>query len=730
MAPDDTRDASTATTRKVEIEDLYRFRLLSDPQVSPNGNSVAYVQTRLRKKKNDYASNIWLLPLDGSGEPVKFTGSDKRDYYPRWSPDGEQLAFISTRSGKPQAWVIRAGGGEARQLTKSKHAVTDLVWSPDGRWIVFVAPVDNEEDKRRAAEGKDGKNGKSKGSSDGDSEAREPGYTGEEGLPGAILPAGEWEEDGDEEAGADDKGDHAKEVTWVHFKADGAGMLERRQHLFIVPSKGGTAKQLTEGDWNAAVPRWSPDGTQLAFLANQESDADYFNIQDIFVLPIDESGAAGEQRRITNHDCHIGNMEWLRDGSGFVVFAHSRILEAAFSTNEQVWTISLTGMKNRLTENFDRSAANIVNSDLRSAAGELRPRLNADGSVVYFMVTNGGACQVFSVPTAGGEVTQVVGGEREVLNFSVGPDGLVFVATDWNTPNDLYYAAPGGDERRLTDVNADIVPQLEIARPEQFELETAPGVTVEGWILRPPDFDLAQKYPLVLEIHGGPHTSYGYPYFHEFQVLAARGYVVLYTNPRGSQGYGQAFSDAIISDWGGVDYEDIMACVDHVIGMGFIDEERLGVTGGSYGGYMTGWIIGHTHRFKAAVASRMVSNLHSAWGSGDFTWRLWNFEMEGDPYKRSQLYLERSPVTYAEQIRTPLLITHAIDDLRCNIEQADQMYTALKVFKRDVKMVRFPSGGHDISRSGKPTLRVERLQHIAGWFDKYLQPDDDSVEQE
>ncbi|HYP18939.1 MAG TPA: S9 family peptidase [Chloroflexia bacterium] len=726
MAADDMTDTSEAATRKVEIEDLYRFRLLSDPQVSPDGRAVAYVQTRLRKKKNDYASNIWLLPLDGAGEPGRFTGSDKRDYYPRWSPDGSQLAFISTRSGKPQAWVIRAGGGEARQLTRSKHPVTDLVWSPDGKWIVFVSPVDNEEDKRRAEEGKKDKAGKDSGS---DSEAREPGYTGEEGLPGGILPAGEWEEDSEEDAGAEDKGDHAKEITWMHFKADGAGLLERRQHLFIVPSKGGTARQLTEGDWNAATPRWSPDGRQLAYIANQEADADYFNIQDIFVLPIDEEGAAGEQRRVTDHDCAIGNMEWLRDGSGFVVFAHSRIQEAAFSTNMQVWTVSLTGMKNRLTEGFDRSAANIVNSDLRSAAGELRPRLSADGSTAYFMVTNGGACQVFSVPTAGGEVTQVVGGNREVLNFSVAPGGIVFVATEWNRPNDLYFAATGGEQRRLTDVNADIVPQLQISEPEQFELETAPGVRVEGWILKPPGFDPAQKYPLIVEIHGGPHTSYGYPYFHEFQVLAARGYVVLYTNPRGSQGYGQEFSDAIISDWGGVDYEDIMACVDHVVGLGYVDEERLGVTGGSYGGYMTGWIIGHTQRFKAAVASRMVSNLHSAWGSGDFTWRLWNFEMEGDPYKRTELYIERSPVTYAHEMRTPLLITHAADDLRCNIEQADQMYTALKVLKRDVKMVRFPSGGHDISRSGKPTLRVERLQHIAGWFDKYLQPDSESSEE-
>lgn len=709
-----------ATRRKVEIEDLYRFRLVSDPQVSPDGRMVAFVQIRLRKKKNDYASNIWLVPVDGSRGPEKFTGSEKRDYFPRWSPDGEQLAFISTRSGKPQIWVIGARGGEARQLTRGKHPVTDLVWSPDGRWIVFVSPVDNEDDVRRAEEEKKGQSAKPSG----DSEAREPGYTGEEGLPGAILPAGEWEEDTDDEVGYEEKGDHAKVITWMHFKADGAGLLERRQHLFIVPSKGGKPRQITEGDWNAATPRWSPDGAQIAFLANTEPDADYLNIQDIFVMPVGSDGEPGEQRRVTDHDSALGGLEWLPEGSGFAVFAHSRIQEAALSTNVQVWTISLTGMKNRLTEGFDRSAGNWVNSDLRSSAGEIRPRVSADGSLVYFMATNGGTCQVFSVPTTGGDVATVVGGNWQVLNFGLAEDGVVFAASDATTPNDLYFSATSGEERRLSDVNRDVLAQLLLSEPVQFELETAPGITVEGWILRPPDFETGQKYPLVLQVHGGPHTSYGYPYFHEFQSMAAAGYVVLYTNPRGSQGYGQVFSDAIISDWGGVDYEDIIACLDHTIAQGYVDEERLGVAGGSYGGYMAGWAIGHTQRFKAAVASRMVSNLHSAWGSGDFTWRLWNWEFEGDPREREKLYLERSPITYANEMHTPLLITHAADDLRTNIEQGDQMYTTLKVLKRDVKMVRFPSGGHNISRSGKPSLRVERLQHIVEWFDKYLKADE------
>lgn len=720
-APDMSNPAAQAggSKHKVEISDLYRFRLIADPQVSPDGKTAAYVQIRLRKKPNDYASNIWLAPTDGSEEARKFTGSDKRDTSPRWSADGKQLAFLSTRSGKAQVWTIRTDGGEAQQITRGKHSVSELAWSPDGKWIAYISAVDNDEDRQRAEDAR--KSGKSDPETEASHEGRDPGgVESEEGLPVTPRGLGEWEEDAEEEERGEDKGEHARIITWTHFKADGAGLLERRQHLFIVPSGSGKARQLIEGDWNASTPRWSPDGKQLAYLANVEPDADYTNIRDIFAIPLD-NGTPGESRRVTNHDSALATFDWLPDGNGFYATGHQRIEEGALGSNLQVWAISNAGEITKLTESFDRSAVDVVNSDLRSSAGEVRPRISRDGTQIYFMATNGGNCQVFAVPVAGGEVRQVIGGDRQVLNFGLAESSVIFDATTPTLPNDLFAAdLDGGNERKLTNVNADVLSELEFSEPHLFAIETAPGITVEGWLMMPYGYQAEQKYPMVLQIHGGPHTAYGNAYFHEFQILCARGYIVLYTNPRGSQGYGQDFTDAILSDWGGVDYDDIMACVDYAIGTGSVDEERLGVGGGSYGGYMSGWIIGHTQRFKAAVASRMVSNLYSAWGSGDFTWRLWNWELQGTPQDRMALYMERSPISYVNEIKTPLLITHAADDLRCQIEQGDQMYTALKVLKRAVKMVRFPSGGHDVSRSGKPSLRTERLEQIAGWFDQYL----------
>ncbi len=711
--------------RKIEIEDLYRFRLVGDPQVSPDGRMVAFVQTRLRKKKNDYASNIWLMPADGSDEATKFTGSDQRDMLPRWSPKGDQIAFLSTRSGKPQIWVIKVAGGEARQLTRVKRGVGEFEWSPDGQWIVFATTVDNEEDKRLAEEAKakggEGEKGQEKGQS-ADSENTQPGTGSQGDLLARPMPPGEWEEDEETEEALEekDKGDHARVFTRVHIKAEGAGYLERRQHLFIIPARGGAPKQLTEGDWDAAAPRWTPDGKQLAFLANQEPDAEYLNITDIFVMPVAD-GEAGPQRRITNHDTAIMGMGWLPLGEGFAAFGHKRVNEGALGTNVDVYNVSLDGQMRNLTEGFDRSAGHWGNSDMRGHAGELRPRFSKNGSTIYFLVTNGGGVHVFSVPVSGGEVKQVIGGDRQVLDFGLAEDGIVFAATTDTLPNDLFRADFDGDnERKITDVNRDVLGELALSEPREFWVERPGGVRVQGWMLMPYGYEEGKKYPLVLEIHGGPHTSYGGAYFHEFQLLAAQGNIVMFTNPRGSQGYGQEFLDAITNDWGGVDYDDLMACVDHAIEQGLADEERLGVAGGSYGGYMTAWAIGHTQRFKAAVAMRLISNVYSAWGSGDGTWILWNWEFQGTPQERTALYLERSPITYVAEIRTPLLLTHSADDLRANVEQADELYTALKVLKRDVKMVRFPSGGHEISRSGKPSLRVDRLKHILDWFEQHL----------
>ena len=711
--------------RPVEIDDLYRIRLVSDPQVSPDGATIAFVLTRLRQQKDDYAANIWLVPTDGSTSPRKFTGSDGRDTSPRWSPNGEELAFVSTRSGKPQIWVIPTGGGEARKLTRLKHGVQEIEWSPGGEWIAFTAKVEGDSEAG-------GHSKESNGESHPDnSENRDPGNASEEGLTSPqARTAGEWEED-DQDEESEEKGDKGKDkskdgvrlIERLHYKADGVGYLDGRSHLFVVKARGGKVVQITQGEWDVSTPRWSPDG-RIAYLTNKEADSDYRNIQDVFVVNIDDTGKPSDSTQATRHNLSIRGMDWLPDGDGFCVLGHQRLDEAAYGSNVQVWHVGMDGEARNMTEGWNRSASADLLTDLRSGVGALRPRFSPDGRLAYFMGMWGGSVRLFSVPLSGGDVREAVGGDRMLLNFDLSPHGLVFGASTAAHPNDLYFASwDGSGERQLTDVNRDLLVRLDVPISHEFWVKREDGTRLQGWYLLPPGFENGKHYPALLQIHGGPHTAYGSAYFHEFQVFAAQGFVVIYANPRGSQGYGQEFADAILSGWGGVDYDDLMACLDYVIGLGFVDADRLGVGGGSYGGYMSAWMIGQTQRFKAAVASRLVSNLYSAWGNGDFTWKLWNWEFQGTPQERYQLYIERSPVQHAPSINTPLLLTHAADDLRCNLEQAEQMYVALKVQKKPVKLAIFPSGGHDLSRAGKPSLRTERLRQIAQWYDIYLKPD-------
>jgi dipeptidyl aminopeptidase/acylaminoacyl peptidase len=699
----------------IEIDDLFRIKLISDPQVSPNGQSAAFVLTWLRKKEDDYASNIWMVPTDAHTPAKAFTRSESRDTSPRWSPSGGELAFLSTRSGKAQVWVIPVSGGEAHQITRIKNGVQEFEWSPDGRWIAFTAKID------APGEGP----GKEKPQEEAaTSENREPGpQESEEGL---MLPQhGAEETVEDDDAEGKEKPKPARVIERLRYKADGVGYLEKWTHLFLIAADGGKPRQITEGEWNATSPRWSPGGDRLSYIANIEDDSDYRNIQDIFVTSISESGEPGETMQATGHNAAIRGYDWLPDGSGFCILGHRRVDEAAYGSNVEVYRLPEGGDLRLLTEGWDQSASTDLLNDLRAAHGSLRPQYSHDGREVYFLGMSGGSVCLYSVSLEGGDVREQIGGERGLFAFSMTRNGAVFASGTVDHPNDLYLASfDGADEKQLTDVNREFNERSSVQPAREFWVEQPDGTRVQGWYLLPPAFEEGKRYPAILSIHGGPHTAYGHGYFHEFQVLTSRGYVVIYTNPRGSQGYGQGFADAIKDDWGGIDYSDLMACVDHMLGLGFIDEERLGVGGGSYGGYMTAWIVGHTNRFKAAVASRLVSNLYSAWGNGDFTWMLWNWEMTGSPQERTDLYIERSPVQHARNIETPLLLTHAEDDLRCNVEQAHQMYVALKVQRKDVKMVLFPAGGHDVSRAGKPSIRTARLTHIADWYDKYLAPGD------
>ena len=363
---------------------------------------MAFVQTRLRKEKNDYASNIWLAAADGSGEPRKFTNSPRRDMAPRWSPSGKEIAFISLRSGKPQIWIIEVNGGEARQVTFDKRGVGEFAWSPDGKWLVFSTEIDSDLDKKWAAQdaGKAKKDGKC--GTQSDSENIEPGQAGAgEGASPIVRAAGEWDEDSEDEKSPEDKGDHAYVITGVHIKGEGQGLLLRKTHLFIIPAKGGKARQLTEGDWNAGSPRWSPNGKQLAYLANREPDAELVTISDIWVMDVDRGGKTSKEHRVTRHESAVQIMDWLPDGNGFVVFAHSDIHEGALATNLEVWTIGMNGSIKKLTEGLDRTVGSFINSDLWAGTGELRPRFSRDGKLIYFLITDQGNGHIYSCARKG-----------------------------------------------------------------------------------------------------------------------------------------------------------------------------------------------------------------------------------------------------------------------------------------------------------------------------------------
>jgi len=370
---------------------------------------------------------------------------------------------------------------------------------------------------------------------------------------------------------------------------------------------------------------------------------------------------------------------------------------------------------------WDRTVGSVVMSDMRVQARTIPPVWELDGSRVHFVGTDQGTANAYSVSAAGWDLRATTLGEHQIVSLTFDRQahrfaGVRATATD---PGEIVTGEPGGALRRVTGANEELLALRWVATPERVEFRGADGWTIEGWLLRPRDFDPEKSWPLVLEVHGGPHGAYGHAFFHEFQVLAGRGYVVLYTNPRGSHGYGNAFVQACVGDWGGNDYIDLMNAVDHAQSLGWVDPERLYVTGGSYGGFMTNWMVGHTGRFRAAVTQRSISNNVSAFGTSDIGWHFWEHEHGATPWRDPHKLVERSPLTFVENVRTPLLILHAERDLRCPIEQAEQLFTALKVLGREAVLVRYQDDNHDLTRGGKPRNRIDHCRRIVDWFDSH-----------
>lgn len=661
---------TTQNRRGMVPADLFRLNLASDAQISPDGSRIAFVCTRLDEEKDEYLSNIWVVPALG-GEPRQFTSGPKRDTAPRWSPDGKQLAFLSERDGKKrQIFVMPADGGEPRRLTELKQPVDEPVWSPDGTRIAFTSRLAPEEPDEKEKE----------------------------------------------------KSKPARVITSVRFKSnDGGFVYDKRRHIFVVPV-GGTGgdnaptseqrepKQVTDGDWDDGTPVWSPDGTELAFSSARHEERDYDYVSDIWAV----SPEGGEPRRVTLERGPSGFPAWAPDGRTIAYVGNEYALD--MGRNNDIFVIPAAGGEPRnLTREIDRTCA----------PGSLNPLWSPDSRWIYFGIEDQGDVPVYRVPTQGGVPARVLGGERQVTSLSISTDGgtIAFTAMDPVHPTEVYIAgADGTNERRLTSLNDALWAEVEFQRPERFRYERD-GFTLDGWVIKPAGYQPGRRYPALLNIHGGPATQYGHNFFDEFQVYSGAGYAVIFTNPRGSQGYGESFTRAVRGDWGGGDYADVMLGLDEAIRrFDFIDPERLGVMGGSYGGFMTSWAVGHTDRFKAAVSERAVNNTYTLFGTSDIGATFSETQAGCQPWENMQWFIDHSPLTYAKNITTPLLIMHAENDLRCPMEQAEQLFTVMKKLRKEVLFVRFPDETHEMSRAGRPRHRQERFTFILDWFEKYLEP--------
>jgi dipeptidyl aminopeptidase/acylaminoacyl peptidase len=637
--------------------DVYELTGATDPRISPDGRTVAYTVWSIDRDANDYRSAIWLAPTGRSGTPRQFTSGTKRDATPRWSPDGASLAFTSKRDGEHmQLYVIPVAGGEPRRLTDLKDDVMDPAWSPDGSRLAFVCRV----------------------------------------------PDAAYEED--------EKRRPPRRFRRLKYKLDNVGWTaDRPQRLFVVPADGsGQPTQLLSGDFEESGPAWSPDGKRIAFGSARHPDWDIDQVRDVYVTASDGSG---EPERITQGDANCDMPSWSPDGTTIAFKFYPGIWDDP--RHSQVAVVPATGGERRvLTESLDRNCGPYP--DIREPIW--------DGQDLVFAVEDGGNTHVYRVPADGsGKPELVAGGELVVNGYDAAAGQLAHTASTATTLSELYLG-----DRRVSTVGRAFAKKRDIPAPERFTAISSDGSEVEAWIMRPAGFQKGEKYPVLLNIHGGPFTQYGNKFFDEFQVYAGAGYAVLYSNPRGSSGYSEEWGRAIRGPvgggpgWGTVDYEDLMAVVDEALKrFDFCDPDRLGVLGGSYGGYMTSWMVGHTDRFQAGVSERAVNQWVSMWGSSDFGWDFKGY-IGAFLYENFDAYVKMSPATYATDITTPLLILHSENDLRCPIEQAEQLFTTLRLLKRDVEFVRFPAESHELSRSGNPVHRVERFDIILDWFDRYL----------
>ena len=671
-----------AEKRFITEKDLLKFTWIADPQIAPDGSAIAFVRVTVNEKENRYETSLFRVATSGAEAPRPLT-SNVRDTMPRWSPDGRRIAFVRSieKDGKPQpgqVYVLDMNGGEAYPLTQDTKGVSSIEWSPDGKTLAFTAPVGGDEQDKR---------------------------------------------DKEQDAKSD-----VQVITRAVYRANGnptyvdAG---RHTHIFTVAATNADkpqTKQVTDGEYDEREIEWAPDGSKIYFISTRVPEAYYeANDSDLYSVPT----TGGTVTKVASIEGTINAPRVSPDGRriAFVGTPYGNPVRSYSQPDLFVVDTTPGSAPRNLTEAYDFDIAGGIGGDQSPPRGQSGNSIvwSKDAASLVVASAEHGSANLKRLTIATGKVDALTNGQQAVGSFTATPDGSTIAATISTQTNigDLFMI--DAKPRQITQMNQELFSDIQQSEPEEIWYKSFDGRNIQGWILKPPDFDSGKKYPLILEIHGGPHAAYGSVYTHEFQWMAAKGYVVLFTNPRGSTSYGQEFGNIIQYRYPGDDYKDLMAGVDELLKRGYVDANRMGVTGGSGGGLLTNWTITQTQRFKAAVAQRDIADWYGFWFTADF-WLSKPTWFRKAPWEDPQDFAARSPITHVANVTTPTMYVLGDQDYRTPpADGGEMMFRALKYRKIPTVMVRFPRESHELSRSGEPKHRVERLRHIVGWMDQWLQ---------